>query len=47
LLPLSKTFCEECPSPSDDAIYVSCIRILKRYRRRGLATSLLKEVMKI
>jgi ribosomal protein S18 acetylase RimI-like enzyme len=45
LLPLSKTFCEGCPPPSDDAIYVSCIRILKGYRRRGLATLLLKEVI--
>jgi ribosomal protein S18 acetylase RimI-like enzyme len=45
LLPLSKAFSEGCPPPSDDAIYISCVRILKEHRRKGLATALLKNVI--
>lgn len=45
LLPLSKAFSEGCPMPSDDAVYISCVRVLKEHKRKGLATALLKSVI--
>jgi len=45
LLPLSRAFGEGCPPPSEDAVYISCVRILKEHRRKGLATKLLKKLI--
>ena len=45
LLPLSKVFSKGCPPPSDDVFYISCVRVLKEHRRKGLATALLKSVI--